>query len=310
MPEEVGWGVKALVPILLVSSMPFVQTMTHGQNSCMSLLILTGSVTLWRKAAREGGDVHGVLAGMVAGLLLYKPQLGAVVGLVMVVTLGWRALAGFAFTGVVLLGVTWLTMPGGLEALIERSPGNLRQWQEAQPYFWERHVTFKGFWRLLVQGQRPGPTSAAVKVFWGLSVLGLGAALASAVQRTTSRKRSPRQVDRLIAAAVACMPLLMPYYFDYDLLLLAVPAVLLAGERCAGPVEKHGDGWLIRCWVALYIALMVSSGLGRVTHVQIAVVLLAATAVMQVARALRLEEPALGAEMAAPAEAEEARLAA
>ena len=34
---------------------------------------------------------------------------------------------------------------------------------------------------------------------------------------------------------IVAMPLLMPFYFDYDLLLLAVPAVLLAGEILAMP---------------------------------------------------------------------------
>ncbi len=34
----------------------------------------------------------------------------------------------------------------------------------------------------------------------------------------------------LIAATVASTPLLMPFYFDYDQLLLAIPAVLFAAE--------------------------------------------------------------------------------
>ena len=37
--------------------------------------------------------------------------------------------------------------------------------------------------------------------------------------------------DRLIAGTVAATPVLMPFYFDYDLLLLAVPAALFAADR-------------------------------------------------------------------------------
>ena len=39
--------------------------------------------------------------------------------------------------------------------------------------------------------------------------------------------------DRGIAAAIVCTPLLTPFYFDYDLLLLSVPAVLFAAEVLA-----------------------------------------------------------------------------
>ena len=46
--------------------------------------------------------------------------------------------------------------------------------------------------------------------------------------------------DRLIAAAIAATPLLMPFYFDYDQLLLAIPAVLLAAEWLRGPAGGAG----------------------------------------------------------------------
>jgi alpha-1,2-mannosyltransferase len=39
------WG---LVPLLVLTSMPLLQSIGHGQNTCISLLILSISVSLWR----------------------------------------------------------------------------------------------------------------------------------------------------------------------------------------------------------------------------------------------------------------------
>ena len=67
--------------------------------------------------------------------------------------------------------------------------------------------------------------------------------------------------DRLIAATIVAMPLLMPFYFDYDLLLLAVPAVLLASEiasRPPGCALSSSDRRLIGFWIALYLWLMIN----------------------------------------------------
>ena len=55
--------------------------------------------------------------------------------------------------------------------------------------------------------------------------------------------RRARSADAVIAATVVTAPLLMPFYFDYDLLLLAAAAVL--GRR------------FVLLWAALYLWLFV-----------------------------------------------------
>ena len=65
-------GVLLLVPVLMCISTPFIHALSHGQNACTSLLLVTLVVVFWRKE-------QAVLAGLVTGLLFYKPQLGAVV---------------------------------------------------------------------------------------------------------------------------------------------------------------------------------------------------------------------------------------
>ena len=79
------WQAWGLVPLLVLISMPFAQALSHAQNTFTSLLILTAVVACWRAE-------RGVVAGLVGGLLFYKPQLAAaVLATVMVVDLGWGA---------------------------------------------------------------------------------------------------------------------------------------------------------------------------------------------------------------------------
>jgi hypothetical protein len=67
-PLRESWRDWALVPLLICVSLPFVQALGHGQNSCLSLLLLTATAVLWR-----GGRARAFAAGACAGLLFYKP---------------------------------------------------------------------------------------------------------------------------------------------------------------------------------------------------------------------------------------------
>ena len=261
------WKVWGLIPLLLCTSMPFIQAMTHGQNTMVSLLLLCATLTFWR-----GG--RPFLAGLVAGLLFYKPQLGAIVALALVVTQGWRALAGLAIAGVSLLLVTLITLPGALPDYWARMPDNLRQFQVLQPYLWDRHVTLRAFWRLLLQGREPGEMAIVAKTLWLASCATLGLALLWAWRRR-------RSDDAFIVATVTAMPLLMPFYFDYDLLLIATATVLFAATR------RENERTLTALWIALYAWLMVNSTVARLTHVNGTVVLLAAIAFLSARRATR-----------------------
>ena len=137
-------------------------------------------------------------------------------------------------------------------------------------YLWERHVTFKAFWRLLFQGDSVGDPIAAVRflsiVCSGLVGLYLLRAvirfrLQGGVEESTGR-------DRVIAATIAATPLLMPFYFDYDQLLLAVPAVLLAADmlRQRDPLLAKIDLWLLRIWPAHFVWLMVNPDIALLTR--------------------------------------------
>jgi hypothetical protein len=295
---DVGPAKWALIPVLVILSTPFLQSMTHGQSTGMSLLILTLAVGAWRKE-------RAFVAGLVLGLLAYKPQLCAAVAGVMALSLGSRALLGLATTVTSLTLVNVLTLPGTIGDYLEQLPQNLHFVLYEVPYLWDRHVTFKAFWRLLLNGYAVGEPSGTLTLITGGCVVALGAALCFAAMETRKRivgkpvkgRRvliSPadgRRMDRLIAATIVAAPLLMPFYFDYDQLLLAIPAVLLAVEILQRPGAGR-PGLLIGLWCAWYAWLMLNPDIAAATRVNGAVVLLAALSATLVTRAWRQSKEA------------------
>jgi hypothetical protein len=248
-----SWKTRLLIPLLMLTSMPCIQAFCHGQNTLVSLLFLTVTVWFWRTD-------RPLLAGAVCGLLIYKPQLGAAIALVLCLTEGRRAMLGVCLTGTALVLVNVFTMPGTLHEFVYHMPMNLHWIQEQNPYRWERHVTLKAFWRLVFQGDAVGPTAVATRVLWCLSEIALIAGLGPLLIRTMTRNRSFSQRDQLIAATISAMPLLMPFYFDYDLLLLSVGIVVYAADRQnrrAGElVENWEDRWLVRVWMLVFLILL------------------------------------------------------
>jgi hypothetical protein len=93
--------------------------------------------------------------------------------------------------------------------------------------------------------------------------------------------------DRIIAATIAATPLLMPFYFDYDQLLLAVPAVLLASEIISrGHLHlQPAERWLLRIWPIHYVWLMLNPDVALLTRVNLTVPLLAGVVGLLISRA-------------------------
>ncbi len=279
-----GWKTWGLVPLAVMTSMPFFQAFSHGQNSFLSLLLLTITVVLWRAG-------KPLAAGLVCGLLFYKPQLGAVVAIVLCVSQGRRAMLGVGITLAGLLLVTLATMPGTLTTFLFDMPVNLRRMQESHSdYIWERHVTLRTFWRILIQGWSPGRDRIGVLIGWGLCEFALLIALGAVVIRSLRPGMTQRRKDRMIAATIVAMPLLMPFYFDYDLLLLSVAAVLYVVDRRRDAALASPERWVVRMWVALFFVLEIATMISQHTRMQPVAPFLVGLAVELIRRALK--EPA------------------
>jgi hypothetical protein len=266
-----GWRV-ALVPLLMCTSMPFWQALCHQQNTFISLLLISLTVTFWL------GD-KPLAAGCAAGLLFFKPQLAVAVAAVLVATAGRRALLGLLLTTVSLFAITILTLPGTLADYLTKLGPILHALQFDPRYNWGRQNTFQSFWRLLCDGHVGGATQALPRLLTWLSSGAVAALLAAA---TWKHLRSPAPSAgsrrRLIAAAVASMPLMMPYYLDYDLLLLTVPAVLFAcdwlqRDSYRSPLAAR---WQLGLWIALFFETQINPGLAGQTRFNLSVPIMAA----------------------------------
>ena len=283
MLETSDWRNWALVPLLTMASLPFVQSLGHGQNTCLSLLLLSATIALWRSN-------RGVAAGVVCGLLFYKPQLGAILAAALVVSEGWRPLCGLAITGVTLLATTLITLPGTLGEFLHKLPANVVFMQVERRYLWERHATLKAFWRLMMQGYEVGEMTWLTNGLYIATALALGVGFFVMIWR--HRSGTPLALcpgvgkrDRVIAATVVSMPLLMPFYFDYDLLLLSASAVLIARMHLHGEaVVSRSVTWT---WVALFGWMMVNPSIAGATHVNGTVILLAVLSVLLIRQTMR-----------------------
>ena len=220
-------------------------------------------------------------AGVTVGLLFFKPQLALVVAIVLVATSGWRALAGIVTTTVVLLAVTLLTLPSTLSDYLVKLPPILHTLQFDPAYNWGRQDTFQSFWRILCEGQVGGPTQLLPKILAWIGVATVATLLAIKVRSVIRASEIPgrdARLRRLIAATILSMPLLMPYYMDYDLLLLAVPAVLFACDWLDRPTPSvtRLDRWQMALWICLFFETQINPGLASQTRFNLAVPLLAA----------------------------------
>jgi hypothetical protein len=273
LPRATPWQTWALIPLLLFAALPAWQAMVHAQNTFVSLAILSAAVF----AARSQKPF---IAGLIAGLLFYKPQLAAILAAVLVVIHGRRALAGLSLTSALLLLITVFTLHGALTDYLQRMPANLRAIQILPTYTWQRHITFLAWWRLLLQGRAGALPNLPARILAALCMSAVAGALAIAVWRG---RRDPPRADRILAAAIAAMPLTMPYFMDYDLTLLSVAAVL-----CAADAIRHGgDRAILFAWIGLYIAMELNPTITSLTPIIPAVPALTVLSILLIRKAMQ-----------------------
>lgn len=215
---------------------PVIAAVTFGQNSLLSLGLLSLTCLLWRRGRR-------LAAGMVCSLALYKPQLVLGVGFLWLLEWrrDWRTLAGLALGGAVLVGLSLWLLPESSRHYAELSrkviPGIARQ--EAFP-LWHAH-TPRAFWLLLLPGQ---PVLDEI-----LSFLSAAAGLVAFLH---FRRNLRGETDLLFAGAICLTLWISPHAMIYDWAILLIPAVLLWEKRpdCRGR------------WKVLFAAIWIATFLG------------------------------------------------
>jgi len=205
-------AIRAILPYrnwsLLALAFPAVfVNFSHGQNGFLSTGLLgLGLLSLERRP---------ILAGVFFGLLTYKPQLGVLLPLVLLVDRRWTTFVSATATAVA-------------AALVSYAVFGAETWQA---FFGSFELT-----RTYVLEEGPTGWQKLQSAFAAMRMLGAGIETAYAVQAAVSLFvagavlwiwRRPMGIPLKGAALATGSLLVTPYVLDYDLMLLALPLAWL-----------------------------------------------------------------------------------
>jgi alpha-1,2-mannosyltransferase len=193
---------------------PIFAAISFGQNSLLSLLILSLTYLLWRQQ-------RTFLAGLAASLMLFKPQL--IIGLAILWIIRWRkdwkALLGL-FTGAGIVGsLTYVFLPQAAADYVELAIDFLPSMIYTEQFPLYHLHALRGFWILLF----PGRITFAEIVSVLLSLIGLGFYIRYIIN-------SCNRPAACYAAAISITIFITPHAMIYDWALLLIPAILLWQE--------------------------------------------------------------------------------
>ena len=288
LPPGHGWATWGLAVLLLLLPLPLWEAVWYQQNTFLSLFLICIIVYIWRRPINHTHKYLPDPCGLLCGLLFYKPQLAVVIAVALIVTRGRRAAIGLCVTGSLLLLFTLIKMPGTIPAFVHALPPTIHWMRTALRYNWGHQSTPQSFRRLLLQGHAPGENALLPKSLAVLTAGAFAVALGRVAFGIHKRSDDPLPRDRVIAAAICSMPMLMPYYMDYDLMQLAVPATLFAAEWIRFPRSiTRADKLLLASWAALFLELYANPGLAAYARLNLAVPLIGLTAGLSIARCFR-----------------------
>lgn len=181
-----------------------------GQNGNLSAALLGAGVWLLRS--------HPVTAGVAFGLMTYKPQLALALPVCLLAGGHLRTLVSAAATAVAIILASVATFgPGPLLAFLSNLGTQADLFFGSATHLWHRMPTVMVS-VLQLTGHRT--VAAALHAVVALAAL---AALGHVWRHTDA-------TDVRALGLVASMPLVAPYFFDYDLAVGIVPLALLAGR--------------------------------------------------------------------------------
>jgi hypothetical protein len=218
---------------------PVFATVSFGQNTFISLAIFAGVYRLLESDRR-------LAAGLVAGLLWFKPQLllGLFVWWAFQPRQYFRAWLGVAATGCVLAAVSWATLPEASLEFVNSLRGNV---QFSGEKMWNKH-TPRAFVEMLAPGLPAG-------IYWaaGAIVTALCVVVAWSIKRRTGAP-----VAIMFPVAVFLSLYASPHALIYEWTLAFAAGVVL-WER----IPERRDAWL--CLFALaWVVLAASTPIAQV----------------------------------------------
>jgi Glycosyltransferase family 87 len=234
----------------------------HGHNGFLTAALMAGALTQL--------DRRPVIAGILIGLIAYKPQFGLLIPLVLAVSGRWRVFVAAAATvGALALAVT---LAFGVDV-------------------WTAFIASTKFTRSVVLEQGGTGWYKIQSVFSWVRLWGGGIPLAYAVQGAVTlavaaalgwlwRTRAPLPLKA--AALLIGTVLATPYVLDYDLVLLAPAIAFLAADGAA----RGFAPWEKTLLAALWLLPLVARSVAQTTLIPLAVPLMALAFIYLLRRAM------------------------
>ncbi len=230
-----------ITPVLVLLYPAVGNSIFSGQNGCLSAALLGAGLMLVRR--------RPWLAGILIGLLSFKPNLGLLIPLALLAGGHWRVFAG--------AGLTTLAFAGLSLAAFGLAP-------------WQAFVDNLGFVAEMIESRRA--TLENMPTLFSLVYLPSGplwlayalqaAGLVGAAGFVIWLWRRPARLEVQAAGLLLALPLTAPYFQFYDLAMLALAALWLA-------LAAGEDGWrrgeragLALLWLAPVLLWVVALWLG------------------------------------------------
>jgi alpha-1,2-mannosyltransferase len=237
-------------------------TVTHGQTSFLTTgLFCWGLLQLPRRP---------VLAGILFGVLAFKPHLGLLLPVALVAGRHWRAVVAAALTALLSAAVSVLLFGTGVWADFLASTTDTRSMLESGMNFGHYYKMQSVFAAARLLGS---PMLVAYSL-QALVALGAAAAVVWVWRQPTG------DPDMKNAALMAATPLSTAFIFDYDLMLLGPAIAWLARKGITNGALPYERITL----VAAFLAPFVSRVAGMHTHLLLAPIFIAVLLVVIVRR--------------------------
>jgi hypothetical protein len=284
-PKSIIPAPSAMTLLLALAYPAVLINVGHGQNGFLTAALLGGALVIL--------DRRPIVAGILIGLLVYKPQFGLIIPLALIAGGYWRTFAAAVTTVVVLTLVTTLAFGPEVWAAFAASTEFSRTvvleqgqtgWQKIQSVFsWAR------MWGA------PIPLAYALQ---GALTIALGLAIV----RLWRKAAAPA-----LKSAALCLAAILatPYSLDYDMMVLAPAIAFLAADglrRGFGPWEKTG-------LAALWLVPLVTRSVAQATLIPLGVLAMLMTFILLLRRAEleRTPSPAFNPQRSTIAEGSGAR---
>lgn len=256
LPLRETWLVALAFPAVFVN-------IGHGQNGFLTAALLGGALQVM--------DRRPWLAGILIGLLAYKPQFGLLIPLALLAGGRWRCIAAAAATVIVLIAATTLTLGIGIWGAFHESMSFTRTivleqgntgWEKIQSMF-----SAASAW---------GAGTDAAYFAQGMLTIAIAGSLV-----WLWRSRAPFDL-KAAGLAAACL-LGTPYVLDYDLMVLAVAMAFFLRNSLRQGFRDYEISLLAFVW----IAPLLTRSIAGATGVPLGLIAMLALYAMTIRRAIR-----------------------